>query len=133
MPGERSDLGFNDRINEDLQVVHYDKGQEYTAHHDFGYPKGERNSPSRSINFCMYMNDVPQGGQTNFVRGRNADTSDGIAMTPKKGTAMIFYMILPDGNLDDLSQHAAMPVLEGEKYFTNLWIRDPHRKNGPGM
>jgi hypothetical protein len=31
--------------------------------------------------------------------------------------AMIFYMKLPDGNLDDLSQHAAMPVIEGEKWF----------------
>lgn len=132
-PDERPDMEFTERINEDLQVVHYDKGQQYTAHHDFGYPKGERNSPSRSINFCMYLNDVPQGGQTTFVRGRSADTPNGIAMTPKKGTAMIFYMVLPDGNLDDLSQHAAMPVLEGEKYFTNLWIWDPHRKHGPGM
>jgi hypothetical protein len=36
--------------------------------------------------------------------------------------AMIFYMKLPDGNLDDLSQHAAMPVIEGEKWFGKLLI-----------
>jgi hypothetical protein len=29
-------------------------------------------------------------------------------------------MKLPDGNLDDLSQHAAMPVIEGEKWFGKL-------------
>jgi prolyl 4-hydroxylase len=45
-------------------------------------------------------------------------------VTPEKGKAMIFYMYLPDGNLDDLSQHAALPVLEGEKYFANLWVRN---------
>jgi len=33
-------------INEDLQIVHYDVGQEYTAHHDFGYPDSRPNAPS---------------------------------------------------------------------------------------
>jgi prolyl 4-hydroxylase len=40
---------------------------------------------------------------------------------------MIFFMLNPDGNLDDLTQHAALPVLEGEKWFANLWIHDPIR------
>jgi hypothetical protein len=26
---------------------------------------------------------------------------------------------------DDLSMHAAAPVLEGEKWFANVWIWDP--------
>jgi prolyl 4-hydroxylase len=46
------------------------------------------------------------------------------AFCPQK---VIFYMKNPDGNLDDLSQHAAMPVLEGEKWFLNLWSWDPIR------
>jgi prolyl 4-hydroxylase len=43
---------------------------------------------------------------------------------------MIFYMINPDGNLDDLTQHAAIPVLEGEKYFVNLRIKYEQAKIG---
>ena len=118
-----------DAINEHLQIVHYDKGQEYTAHHDFGYPDTRPNAPSRSINLCMYLNDEGLvGGQTAFPRARSADSASGIAATPQKGMAMIFYMKNPDGNLDDLSQHAALPVVEGEKWFANLWTWDPQRE-----
>jgi prolyl 4-hydroxylase len=108
-------------INEDLQIVHYGQGQQYTAHHDFGYPDSRPNAPSRSINLCMYLNEGMVGGETAFPRWRNAETSDAVKAVPEKGKAMIFYMKLPDGNLDDLSQHAAMPVVEGEKWFANLW------------
>lgn len=111
------------KINEDLQVVHYDVGQEYTAHHDFSFPKGPgAHHKVRSINLCMYLNDVPAGGETSFPRWRNAETAKSIDVKPEKGKAMIFYMVNPDGNLDDLTQHAALPVIEGEKYFVNLWI-----------
>ena len=115
-------------INEELQIVHYDQGQQYTAHHDFGYPDTRPNAPSRSINLCLYLNDDGLvGGETKFPRARTADTDDGIDGIPVKGKAMVFYMKLPDGNLDDLSQHAAMPVIEGEKWFANLWMWDPER------
>ena len=106
-----------------MQIVHYDRTEEYTAHHDFGY--SER--VSRSINLCLYLNEGMEGGQTRFPRWRNAHTSQGLDMTPAKGRAMIFYMKNSDGNLDDLTQHAAQPVLEGEKWFANLWIWDPFR------
>jgi prolyl 4-hydroxylase len=125
---ERPDMETRAGINEDLQIVHYDVGQEYTAHHDFGYDSELRpDSPSRFVNLCMYLNDVPEGGTTSFPRWRNAETNEPIHMKPKKGKAMIFYMLNPDGNKDDLSQHAANPVIEGEKWFANLWIHDPHR------
>jgi len=127
LPEERMDLPTTDPINEALQIVHYDKGQEYTAHHDFGYPDGTTDSPSRSINFCMYLNDVEEGGETSFPRWRNAETSASLDVKPEKGKAVIFYMVNPDGNLDDLTQHAANPVLKGEKWFANLWIWDPRR------
>jgi len=101
---------------------------EYTAHHDFGYPKAARpGNPTRFVNLCMYLNDVPSGGQTSFPRWRNGESSDPLAVTPEKSKAMIFYSMSPDGNLDDLSQHAALPVLEGEKWFVNLWVSDPYR------
>ena len=94
-----------------------------TAHHDFGYSE----LASRSINFCIYLNEGMRGGETSFPRWRNAETKEGMNMVPEKGKAMIFYMVNPDGNLDDLTQHAALPVLEGEKWFSNLWIWDPFR------
>lgn len=128
MPREASTFGEDkmrslEPINEQMQIVHYDKTQEYTAHHDFGYSE----KASRSINFCIYLNEGMRGGETSFPRWRNAETTGGMNMKPAKGKAMIFYMVNPDGNLDDLTQHAALPVLEGEKWFSNLWIWDPFR------
>lgn len=126
--GEYDELPNKAPLNEDLQIVHYDRGQQYTAHHDFSFPlAGQPESPTRSINLCMYLNDVEAGGETSFPRWRNGETTGALNVKPEKGKAMIFFMTTPDGNLDDLTQHAALPVLKGEKWFANLWIHDPIR------
>jgi len=87
----------------------------------FGYFKATRpDNPERSINICMYLDDVPAGGHTAFPRWRNGETSEFLKVKPEKGKALIFYMLNPDGNFEDLSHHAGMPPLDGEKWFTNL-------------
>ena len=47
------------------------------------------------------------------------------------GAAALFYNILPDGNADVRSLHAALPVHRGEKWLANFWIRDT--TNGPKL
>ena len=126
LPDEYPELGSSQPLSEDLQLVHYDVSEEYTAHHDFGYTDGRYpNSPSRSINVLLYLNEGMEGGETSFPKWRNAETSNALDVKPVKGKAVIFYMRTPDGNLDDLTQHAALPVVEGEKWLANLWIWDP--------
>ena len=51
----------------------------------------------------------------------------GFKVAPKKGTAVLFYNLLEDGNGDDLALHAALPVHHGEKWLANFWVWDPHR------
>jgi hypothetical protein len=60
-----------------------------------------------------------------FPRWLNTETSDALKVKPEKGKAILFYNLLPDGNYDERSQHAALPVTKGDKYLTNLWIWDP--------
>ena len=48
-----------------------------------------------------------------------------IKVHPGKGSAVLFYNLLEDGNGDVNSLHAALPVLRGEKWLANLWIWDP--------
>lgn len=56
-----------------------------------------------------------EGGETQFPRWVNAHTRDGLNAVPKRGKAVLFYSQLPDGNMDDWSHHAALPVRKGEK------------------
>jgi len=61
------------------------------------------------------------GGETSFPRAVNAETKEPLKVVPEAGKAVLFYSFLPDGNLDDFSQHSAVPVIKGEKWLMNLW------------
>lgn len=120
-PGRR----FSTTIAEALQLVHYDVKQEYTAHHDFGYPNVmDSDQSARFCTLLLYLNEGMKGGETAFPRWVNAETREALKAAPEKGKAVLFYSFLPDGNMDDLSQHAAEPVREGEKWLMNLWVWD---------
>lgn len=113
-------------VGEQLQLVHYSERQEYTAHHDFGYAAvDDKLQPARFATLLLYLNDVKEGGETEFPRWINGETPEPLRVKARKCKAALFYSFLPDGNLDDLSQHAARSVVEGEKYLINLWVRDP--------
>jgi prolyl 4-hydroxylase len=109
---------------EEMQVVHYTAQQKYDAHHDWGvsgYPE------SRYITLLIYLSDMVSedaGGETSFPKGANGE---GFKVRPVKGNAVLFYNLLEDGNGDDLSLHAALPVREGEKWLANFWVWDPKR------
>jgi len=116
---------LDSRNTEDMQVVHYQDGQKYDSHHDWGvsgYPQ------SRYITLLLYLTDMENeyaGGETSFPK---AADGKGIKVHPGKGNAVLFYNLLPDGNGDDLALHAALPVRQGEKWLANFWVWDPHRR-----
>ena len=97
---------------EDIQVVHYNVGDKYSPHHDWGV---SGYADSRFLTLLLYLSsqsDENAGGETAFPKGNNGH---GFKVLPKKRTAVLFYSLLEDGNGDDLSLHEAMPVLKGEK------------------
>ena len=115
-------LKSTNSLAEALQLVHYDPGQEYTAHHDFGYADFRRkDQPARFATLLLYLNEPEEGGETQFPRWVNAETREGLNVEPELGKAVLFYSQLPDGNMDDWSHHAALPVRKGEKWLMNLW------------
>jgi prolyl 4-hydroxylase len=151
-------LPTHGRIVEAMQLVRYEAGEEYTAHHDFTYPSMKnRHQPRRYVTVLLYLTgegdvidengirhsaaflskktngndniavvvDGLQGGETVFPRAITTSNHDGIKVKPRSGNAIVFYNVLPDGNLDDLSQHAGGKVERGVKYVANIWVWDP--------
>jgi len=123
---EYPNLATKKSVSESLQLVHYGPGQEYTAHHDFGYSNINDNvHGARFATILFYLNEGMDGGETSFPRWVNGESFHKLKVAPEAGKAVLFYSQLPDGNMDDFSQHAAEPIIEGEKWLINLWIWDP--------
>lgn len=116
-------------VAESLQIVRYRKGEEYTPHHDFVTPSiNNRFQGTRFATLLIYLNTIDEdgGGETRFPRAINNYNSDGLEIAPRAGTAVLFYNMLEDGNVDDLSQHGSNKVLGNtNKWIANLWIWDP--------
>ena len=55
------------------------------------------------------MSDVEAGGATVFTRLN-------LSLWPRKGSAAFWYNLLPHGDLDKRTRHAACPVLTGNKW-----------------
>lgn len=77
----------------------------------------------------FYLSDQQSpnaGGETAFPKGNTVSTNrtgqagTGFKVHPGKGNAVLFYSLLEDGNGDELSLHAALPVAIGEKWLGNL-------------
>lgn len=124
--GEYPEMPYPNTLAEHLQLVHYDPGQEYTAHHDFGFSAvTEPLQSQRFATLLLYLNEGMVGGSTSFPRWLNAESFEELRVVPEVGKAILFYSQLPDGNMDDLSQHQANIIYEGEKWLINLWVWDP--------
>lgn len=108
---------------EALHILHYPKGAEYQPHFDWFNPDTPGGAAAmnnrggqRAASVIMYLNTPLAGGKTVFPSAM-------ISVTPKKGDAVLFYNILPSGDVDPLTLHGGAPVLEGEKWIATKWIR----------
>lgn len=121
---------LNREINniEHLQVVHYRDSQKYDPHFDFfdrslaSAKDVIGNQGQRIATLLVYLNDVEDGagGETIFPR-----VQDGLKIKPKKNMAVFWFNVLESGKEDERTLHGGMPIHSGEKWATNIWIRDP--------
>ena len=114
---------------EDFQVLHYEDAQEYQPHLDTFDPTLDTtgqylgNGGQRIVTALAYLNDVEEGGETNFP---NIDKK----VFPETGKIVVFHNCIEDTNKPHPdSLHGACPVLKGEKWAFNLWFRERSRSS----
>jgi prolyl 4-hydroxylase len=107
---------------EGLQILHYRTGGEYTPHFDY-FPPADPGSAAhiaqggqRVSSLIMYLNDVAGGGSTVFPELN-------LTVGPKKGAGVYFEYCNSRGQVDPLTLHGGLPVLEGEKWIATKWVR----------
>lgn len=110
-------------------------GPSHSLLSDFDYfhdrsNKDNSHGGQRIATMLMYLATPEDGGETVFP---NADRkvsgpgwSDcarkGFAVHPRKGDAVLFFSLKPDGTEDPSSLHGSCPVLKGEKWSATKWM-----------
>lgn len=107
-------------------------GQYYRPHQDwFADQHNINRGGQRVATVLMYLTDVEGGGETIFPQAGGAgaagdcggESSRGLAVTPKKGDAVLFWTGTPGGKEDGATMHGGCAVTAGEKWSATIWIR----------
>ena len=115
-------LGIESGWGETMQGQRYLPGQEFGEHCDWFDPAADywpnevRRGGQRSWTAMAYLNDVEQGGITEFPLIL-------VSVPPQAGALLIWNNALADGRPNPDVLHAARPVVRGAKYVVTKWFR----------
>ena len=107
--------------SENFQVMNYGIGGMISLHVDdqnLGHSHEHATDPERTriMTHMIYLSDVVSGGHTIFPQV-------GVSVKPIKGSALFWFNIGPDMFHDSRMAHLGCPVLYGNKWIVNKWIK----------
>lgn len=120
---------------EPLHVLHYGYTEKYDAHYDYFHDTVNTvNGGQRQATMLMYLSEVDEGGETVFPLSTDKPVGpsysecarQGLHVKPKKGDALLFYSMKPDGTQDMTSLHGGCPVIKGDKWSATKWMRQTY-------
>jgi len=94
-------------LMEQFQIQKYSKNEgKYIFHHDFAIKKNADDTIARTVTFIFYLNDVIEGGETEFINSK---------IIPNKGKLVLFpaSWIFP---------HKGNIPLSSDKYIITNWL-----------
>ena len=110
---------------ENLQVVRYQPGTYYKAHHDSccddseGCQEFEKAGGQRVATLLIYLNSEFTDGETHFPRHGD------LKLKADPGSAIFFRPMARDMNrCHPKALHAGLPISTGTKYVCNVWVRE---------
>ena len=111
---------------EDLQVVRYEPGTFYRAHHDSccdgseGCLNFENDGGQRIGTLLLYLNSEFTDGETHFP-----DYEDGLKIKADPGSAIFFRPLCAnEDKCHPKALHAGLAPTSGVKYVCNVWVRE---------
>jgi prolyl 4-hydroxylase len=116
-------LGIRPEYSEGIQAQRYDVGEQFKKHTDYfepgtsEYARFAAERGNRTWTFMVYLNDGMEGGGTRFSM---IDRT----FQPKKGQAVIWNNLYPDGTPNRDTLHSGEPVLAGHKTIITKWFRE---------
>jgi len=116
-------MGIESERSESMQGQYYEVGDEFKYHTDYFeyntscWKTHGKDMGQRTWTFMVYLNNVEKGGTTHF---RNIDKH----FYPKKGMAVIWNNLYPDGSCNPDTLHCGSPIIKGEKFIITKWFRD---------
>ena len=133
------------KLAEPVSLTKYTANQNYELHYDSGFVmQGKR--MKRAATFLVYLNSVPQGGETIFPRAIINASNVGytslqnekpllkeiccdeniIKVVPEATSCLVFFNhIISEqgyGELNPRSVHGSCPVIYGEKWIAQIWL-----------
>ena len=133
-----------ERNGEGLRILRYKEGQKFMPHNDYFHDLNSSRAAfggQRAATVLMYLATPEEGGETVFPQARVPPGLDSkgfsrcargkLAVRPRKGDALLFFSLLPDGTWDPTSMHGSCPVLKGLKYSATRWMRAHPYEGGP--
>jgi len=109
---------------EDLQVVRYQPGTFYRAHHDACCEESESctqfetQGGQRVGTLLVYLNDDFTDGETHFP-----DYGD-LKLRAPPGSGIFFQPLGQGDRCHPKALHAGLPISSGTKYVCNAWVRE---------
>lgn len=108
---------------EPVHVLHYAVGQAFTHHYDWLDPEKPGHQPDlaergqRTATFLAYLNEDYEGGETEME-------AIGLKHRGRKGDALFWANVKPNGRIDLATRHAGLPPTSGEKWVYSQWLRN---------
>lgn len=116
-----TELGIDVLHSEPTQGQIYQEGQHFNHHNDYfdgdAFVNHCLSSGQRTWTFMIYLNDVEEGGDTEF---RNLD----VKIKPVKGTAVVWKNSDGQGTENPSSHHCGTHVTKGKKIVITKWFRE---------
>ena len=112
-----------------LEIVHFSTHEHYSPHYD-NAPGKEDNLHFITFQIILSTSKDFRGGQTAFPHAILTDNGEkgkieGLSVESEPLSAIFWYNLLEDGNLDESALYSNTEVVSGDQWMAHISIWDP--------